>query len=75
MLSVMLDVEIVDENGDTTWAQMKLAPIDDPERDYIDVSLPYAPSESDNVMCDPTELRRALDVLARERGIVEGVAA
>lgn len=74
MLSVVVGIEVVDENGDTTWARMQLMPSDDPDRDFIDISfLDVEINEGDSIMADFGDMSRALKVLKGERGkLVEG---
>jgi hypothetical protein len=72
MISVNVQARVVDENGDVAWTEVKLMPSDDPSEDYVDLRLlEFSVSQSDVVMLDPVELRRALDVVAGERAKFE----
>jgi len=67
MLNVLIDVEIIDEDGGTTYAKARLS--GDREASTIDLVVDTVVSPSDIVMFDPAEMRRALEFLDLERKV------
>lgn len=70
MITFNVQVKVVDENGDTLWTELKIMPSDDPNEDWLDMTLAddaVLPANGNLMVDDPVELIRALNLAVAER--------